>query len=177
MFNLTRKTSIQRNWRRAFSAQVAANRRVSLQLDYYMSSQFAGIAVAQDKGLYLSHGIDLHIQPTCEPGLEPYAVIEQHKAAEPGTVCIGTVEQNVLFPCVSSDGVEVSAVAAIFGSSPLALAAMPNHRLSNAELISNEGEGLVVGAHIDTVDLIKRLLPKAAVIDVPRVRILSSYVP
>jgi 5,10-methylene-tetrahydrofolate dehydrogenase/methenyl tetrahydrofolate cyclohydrolase/pterin-4a-carbinolamine dehydratase len=177
MFNLTRKISVQHsNWRRAFAAQPAANRRVSLQLDYYMSSQFAGIAVAQEKGLYASHGIDLHIQPTCEPGLEPYAVIEQHKAAEPGTVCIGTVEQNVLFPCVSSDGVEVSAISAIFGRSPLALAAMPNSKLTSAELVSNEGGGLTVGAHVDTVDLIKRLLPKATVIDVPRVRI-SSYVP
>ena len=47
-----------------------AARRVALQLDYYMSSQFAGVALATKSGLYAKAGIELKLLPTCPPGEE-----------------------------------------------------------------------------------------------------------
>jgi ABC-type nitrate/sulfonate/bicarbonate transport system substrate-binding protein len=52
-----------------------ALKRVSLQLDYHMSSQFAGVAVALEKGLYAKRGIDLNILPLCPPGAEVEKVL------------------------------------------------------------------------------------------------------
>ena len=43
---------------------------VSLQLDYYMSAQFAGIASALTNNMYEKAGIDLQFLPICPVGLE-----------------------------------------------------------------------------------------------------------
>ena len=105
---------------RSLSSQKATLGQIDLQLDYYMGSQFAGIAVAQSSGLYEKHGLKaVNIRPPCDPGLEPYVIIDeqQRTANDSGTtVCVGTIEQNVLFPCVAKDGVDVSAVAAMLRS-------------------------------------------------------------
>ena len=39
------------------------NRKVVVQLDYFMSNQFAGVAMANAKGLYKQAGIDLELLP------------------------------------------------------------------------------------------------------------------
>ncbi|MGK3759616.1 MAG: hypothetical protein ACI8RD_011933, partial [Bacillariaceae sp.] len=44
---------------------------IAIQLDYYMSPQFAGIACAMTEGLYEKAGIDnLNFLPICPVGLE-----------------------------------------------------------------------------------------------------------
>ena len=69
---------------------------VSLQLDYYMSTQFAGIACAMVDGLYDKAGIDLQFLPICPVGLEMECV-RQHRNASASTdeVVVG----RLLLPC------------------------------------------------------------------------------
>ena len=50
---------------------------VSLQLDYYMSAQFAGIASAMGHGLYEEKGINLEFLPICPVGQEMHRVRER----------------------------------------------------------------------------------------------------
>ena len=98
---------------------------VLLQLDYYMSAQFAGVAVAMAHGLYADAKLNVRLSPECPPGEEPQAVLAQ-QAAAPEALVVGTIEQNVLAPYAAAHGPDkVTAVAAMFGASPLCLAALP----------------------------------------------------
>jgi methylenetetrahydrofolate dehydrogenase (NADP+) / methenyltetrahydrofolate cyclohydrolase len=147
---------------------------MALQLDYFMSAQFAGVAVALRRGLYEAAQLDVSLLPECPPGAEPQHVLAA-QVAQPEALCVGTIEQNVLAPWAAAvaaapdDG--VTAVGAMFGRSPLCLAALPataEHGGSAAPIFAGAGAAPRVGAHEDTVALLKRLLPRAAVLVVPR---------
>lgn len=121
---------------------------VSLQLDYYMSAQFAGIATALTSNLYEKAGIDLQFLPICPVGLEMERVHHTHGSGD--QVTIGSVEQNIFIPTLYGDpSLKLKAVAAMFHRSPLCLAS-----------INGDGskEEIIVGAHEDTVSLIERIL-------------------
>jgi len=139
---------------------------IRVQLDYFMSSQFAGVAVALQDKLYSKAGLTVEVLPNVDPGEEPAAVLEAQKQT-PGAVCVGTIEQNVLFPCVVENGAKVTAVAAMFGRSPLCLASLKDG-LTAHHVASTQGEGLTIGAHVDTVDLLQRIVPKSRVLGVAR---------
>lgn len=150
-------------------------RRVALQLDYHMSTQFAGVAVAMQRGLCPAAGIDLTILPTCPPGQEPAEVHRAHQqavAAGEKLTVVGSAEQNVLVADLRSSGTPVSAVAAMFGASPLALAGLPGSSIRASATVAAAAAatpaGLRIGAHIDTVDLLQRLVPHAQVLPVSR---------
>lgn len=141
------------------------SKKVLVQLDYFMSTQFAGVAMAMRRGLYKRAQLDVHLLPTVEAGLEVSAALkaaEQHKGT--GTAVIGLQEQNILSPLIAS-GAKVQPVAAMFGRSPLELAALPGDRR-----LASPGSNpkLRIGAHVDTVDLLQRVLPEADVIGVSR---------
>lgn len=71
---------------------------VAVQLDYYMSSQFAGIAYAMTEGLYLKAGItNLNFLPICPVGLELERV-RDHRNSNTDDAVIGSVEQNIFTP-------------------------------------------------------------------------------
>lgn len=132
---------------------------VGLQLDYYMSSQFAGVANALVHDLYRDVGIDIvTVLPTCPVGLEQERV-RAHQSANPTAVSLGSVEQNVFLPtlCANPD-LRTTAVAAMFRTSPLAL----------ASLRSTLHDIRTIGAHEDTVDLLQRIFPHAKVVASPR---------
>ena len=141
---------------------------VQLQLDYYMSAQFAGVALALEHGLCEKAGLAVNILPDCVPGKEPQHVLAA-QAAQPTSLCVGSIEQNVLVPYTAENGADkLVAVSAMFGRSPLCLAALP---LSGVNGVGPPPAGkttLTVGAHEDTVALLQRLLPDATVLDVPR---------
>ena len=121
---------------------------VSLQLDYYMSAQFAGVASALANNMYEKAGIELHFLPICPVGLEMERV---RKATTEDKVTIGSVEQNIFIPTLyNSPSLKLKAVAAMFRRTPLCLAALDGE-------LSDSGE-IVVGAHEDTVSLIQRIL-------------------
>mmetsp|Transcript_105144 Transcript_105144/g.165907 ORF Transcript_105144/g.165907 Transcript_105144/m.165907 type:complete len:1180 (+) Transcript_105144:50-3589(+) len=139
-------------------------RKIIFQLDYHMSSQFAGVAMAMRSGLYKRAGIDLHWLPPCTPGEESKVVQEGFQQDFGKILWVGSMEQNTLLPSVSA-GCNVKAVAAMFGRSPLCVAGLPGSRLS-ARIGS--GERLRVAAHEDTVELLQRILPNAEVQSVQR---------
>lgn len=149
---------------------------IQLQLDYFMSAQFAGVAVALKSGLYAQAKLDVSILPECPPGQEPQFVLAA-QAASPNALCVGTIEQNVLAPFAAEHGgvnaSKVTAVGAMFGRSPLCLAALPDPLGATTTIAATTGKKLTVGAHEDTVELIQRLLPEATVLTVPREAKLS----
>lgn len=107
--------------------------------------------------------------PTCQPGHE-IAEVMRASAGRKQSV-MGVVEQNVLMPQIVNR-MPVSAIAAMFGESPLALAALPGKVLHGRGTSSGNGcralDAFRVGAHCDTVDLLQRILPHAVVNAVSR---------
>eukprot|EP00418_Pyrodinium_bahamense_P092060 CAMPEP_0179039768 /NCGR_PEP_ID=MMETSP0796-20121207/15307_1 /TAXON_ID=73915 /ORGANISM="Pyrodinium bahamense, Strain pbaha01" /LENGTH=1437 /DNA_ID=CAMNT_0020736103 /DNA_START=1 /DNA_END=4314 /DNA_ORIENTATION=- len=134
-------------------------RKVFFQLDYHMSSQFAGVAMGLRSGLYKRAGISLQWLPPCFPGEEAKVVEEGFSGSDGAVLWVGCMEQNTLLPAVAS-GRGVKAVAAMFGKSPLCLAGLPGSQLPER---IRRGGLLSVGAHVDTVELLQRLLPHADV--------------
>mmetsp|Transcript_3249 Transcript_3249/g.4678 ORF Transcript_3249/g.4678 Transcript_3249/m.4678 type:complete len:755 (-) Transcript_3249:1665-3929(-) len=127
---------------------------VSVQLDYYMSAQFAGVATAITNNMYEKAGLDLNFLPICPVGHEMRRVRKHADAATSG-VTIGSVEQNIFIPTLYDDpALKVQGVAAMFRKSPLCLASVGPMTGKSAV----DQEKIVVGAHEDTVSLIKRIL-------------------
>lgn len=143
---------------------MSLKRKVVLQLDYYMSSQFAGVAVGIRKGLYKNAGINLEWLHPCKPGDEAKVVVDNFQRDGGKNLWVGTMEQNTLLPAVAQ-GCQVKAVSAMFGKSPLCLAGLPGANLATR---LRNGEPLRVGAHVDTVELLQRIMPKAHVEAFPR---------
>ena len=128
---------------------------VSLQLDYYMSPQFAGVASAITNQLYEKNGIDLNFLPICPVGHELQRVRDNFNTHGASCVSVGSVEQNIFIPTLyQKPDLKVKGVAAMFRRSPLCLASL------NAE--SQTGEG-IVGAHEDTVALLEKILSNRSV--------------
>ena len=129
---------------------------VSLQLDYYMSPQFAGIACALTEGLYETAGIQtVKFLSTCPVGLEPERVRQFRDISEDADAVVGSVEQNVLIPALMENPhFKVKAVAAMFRESPLCLVSLQNDDGNEDGAVAPQ----IVGAHEDTVDLLKRIL-------------------
>ena len=154
---------------RSITAALAGRRfksTVSLQLDYYMSPQFAGIACAMTDGLYDKAGIDLKFLPICPVGLEMERV-RQHRSdgnEAGGDVVVGSVEQNIFTPLLyRNPHLKVKAIASMFRTSPLCLASIDTY--DGDEDGDGDGDGekpmvVGVGAHEDTVSLLKRILEK-----------------
>jgi ABC-type nitrate/sulfonate/bicarbonate transport system substrate-binding protein len=129
------------------------NHSVSLQLDYYMSPQFAGVACAMTNQLYEKAGIDLKFLPICPVGLELERVRDNANKSV-SSVTVGSVEQNIFVPTLyNNPALNVKAVAAMFRKSPLCLASLGS---------LEDKEAIVVGAHEDTVSLLERILVKEA---------------
>jgi len=144
--------------------------QVAFQLDYFMSSQFAGVAMAMRGGLYTKAGIDLRLLPTCPPGEEARVVHEGYRGGGGRSLWVGCMEQNTLLPAIAA-GSHVKAVAAMFGRSPLCLAGLPG---SNLRAQVQEGARLRIAAHEDTVDLLRRIVPSAEVLAHPREKKLQG---
>jgi len=141
-------------------------RKLVFQLDYYMSAQFAGMAMALRSGLYQKAGINLHWLPPCPPGDEAKVVGEGFQSGGGATLWMGCMEQNTLLPAVAQ-GCQVKAVAAMFGRSPLCIAGLPGSNL-RSRIAMNGNDALRVGAHVDTLDLLQRIFPKANILELPR---------
>lgn len=132
---------------------------VALQLDYYMSAQFAGVAQALKHNLYEERDLKVDFLPICPVGLEMERVrnhSNQHAAAD--LVTVGSVEQNVFIPLLyKNPDLKLRAIAAMFRRSPLALASLA----SNTNIHT-------VGAHEDTVELLRQIWPDRQVLSIPR---------
>ena len=155
-----RRTSTCNN--RAVTSLSAKGKRfqhdLALQLDYYMSPQFAGVASAIVNDAYGSKGIDISFLPTCPVGHEQ-ANVRKYKDANPSVVTMGTVEQNIFSPTLAANPeLKTTAVAAMFAKSPLCIASL-----------KDLSEGPVkIGTHEDTVEVMKRIFPSHDVVASPR---------
>jgi S-adenosylmethionine:tRNA ribosyltransferase-isomerase len=137
---------------------------IAIQLDYYMSPQFAGIACAMTEGLYEKAGIDnLNFLPICPVGLEMERVRNHRSLCSDNNnddVVVGSVEQNIFTPLLyENPNLKLKAIASMFRTSPLCLASIGDDS-NNNNSNSNDDEAIVVGAHEDTVSLMKRILNK-----------------
>lgn len=134
---------------RTVRSRVRHVQTLSLQLDYYMSHQFAGVACAMTNQLYEKNGIDLRFLPICPVGHELEMVRNNASKSGSSEVTVGSVEQNIFVPTLYNDpSLKVKAVAAMFRRSPLCL----------TSLKSSTSERSIVGAHEDTVSLLERIL-------------------
>uniref|UniRef100_A0A7S4AF51 Thiamine pyrimidine synthase n=1 Tax=Pseudo-nitzschia australis TaxID=44445 RepID=A0A7S4AF51_9STRA len=133
---------------------------VAVQLDYYMSPQFAGIACALTEGLYQKAGIDeVKFLSICPVGLEAERVRQFRDISSDIDVVVGSVEQNVFLPLLlRNPELKLKAVAAMFDTSPLCLASIVEGGEDNERSKDKESSLQVVGAHEDTVDLLKRIM-------------------
>ena len=129
--------------------------------DYFMSAQFAGLAVALRGGAYKRAGIEVQVLPLAGAG-ETAEEIQSVGRDTSGALVVGSTEQNILIPA-QRGGAPVKAVASMFGASPLGLAGLPG--LATERFGDS---GVRIGVHDDTVDLVKRLLPSADVVSVGR---------
>jgi methylenetetrahydrofolate dehydrogenase (NADP+) / methenyltetrahydrofolate cyclohydrolase len=131
---------------------------VAVQLDYYMSPQFGGIASALVNNRYEQAGLGkLKFLPTCPPGLEQ-ARVRTHADRSPSSVTLGTVEQNIFVPTLRDQPeLKTTAIGAMFRSSPLCVASLRPLE-----------SGMTIGAHSDTVELLQRIFPHCKVVASPR---------
>jgi hypothetical protein len=115
---------------------------IHFQLDYYPSSQFAGLHLAKRIGIYSKHGLDvIFLNPTAAGGEEPDLVVQRQRELdmESGNsysnfpagkysslpnISIGSAEQSVIVGAIVRN-VQVKAFATIFQDSPLCLASLP----------------------------------------------------
>jgi len=147
--------------------------KVSLQLDYYMSPQFAGVACAMTNGLYEKNGIDIDFLPICPVGLELQTVRDHHVSSVNDNcgVTVGSVEQNIFIPTLlANPDLDVNAIAAMFRKSPLCLASIQD------PMLQNDPNELVIGAHEDTVSLLERIQPSSSVVASSRATKITDLV-
>jgi hypothetical protein len=124
--------------------------KVGLQLDYYMSAQFAGVACALVDNTYSQKGLSVDFLPICPVG-EETARVRAYYHHNQTTVTVGSVEQNIFIPQLYRDpSLNLKAIAAMFYQSPLCLASLNHH--------SNHNPTAPIGAHEDTVELLQRIV-------------------
>ena len=139
---------------------------VAVQLDYYMSPQFGGVASALVNGLYAKEGIDVSFLSICPVGLELERV-RQNQDKHPDGITLGSVEQNIFIPTLYRNrDLNVTAVAAMFRRSPLCIASTTVDILQQA--------GAKIGAHEDTVELMQRVFPNMQATASPRATKISD---
>lgn len=148
-------------WRDSISSSttVRCKHSVAVQLDYYLSPQFGGVAAALVNDTYAKKGIVINFLPICPVG-EEMKRVRHYQNEHKNSVAMGTVEQNIFIPTLYKDKrLDISGAAAMFNSSPLCIASITDQ--SNTI-------GATIGAHEDTVDLLKRIFPQQNIIATPR---------
>ncbi|CAB9531413.1 protein FolD (Partial), partial [Seminavis robusta] len=152
-----RTTAVKAKKAKPFIARL--NHDVAVQLDYYMSPQFGGIASALVNNRYEQAGLgQVKFLPTCPPGLEQERVRNHANSSSPSAVTLGTVEQNIFIPTLlNQPELNTTAVGAMFRTSPLCVASLRPLE-----------PGMTIGAHSDTVELLQRIFPQCKVIASPR---------
>ncbi|MBD2089011.1 ABC transporter substrate-binding protein [Microcoleus sp. FACHB-1515] len=116
---------------------------LTMQLDWKLNVQFAGLLLADHLGLYRDRNLNLAIEPW-QSGL----VVTDFVAENPLT--IGCAEQNLILDA-QANGAPLKAIATMFQASPYALMCMPDGRIDSfTDLI-----GKKVGVHVDGVKVME----------------------
>ncbi|WP_193995286.1 ABC transporter substrate-binding protein [Leptolyngbya ectocarpi] len=110
---------------------------LTMQLDWRLNAQFAGLCVAQARNYYQRQGLTVTLNPA-PPDLD----VVQTVVSQPHT--LGCAEESLIL-AAQSRGVEVVAIAAMLQASPLSLMSLPNGGLHDlSQLI-----GKRIGVHSD----------------------------
>eukprot|EP00617_Octactis_speculum_P027759 CAMPEP_0185771130 /NCGR_PEP_ID=MMETSP1174-20130828/63301_1 /TAXON_ID=35687 /ORGANISM="Dictyocha speculum, Strain CCMP1381" /LENGTH=828 /DNA_ID=CAMNT_0028456883 /DNA_START=157 /DNA_END=2643 /DNA_ORIENTATION=+ len=133
--------------------------KIIFQLDYHISSQFAGLLVAQEEGLYHAAGVEVELIPPVTPGQEPKSVLNAYAGRSPDedALYLGCCEQNVLVPAITADRSPVVAVSTMLHGSPLALASLSGTAAAET-LAQGSVYGLRIGVQPDCTQLLGQLL-------------------
>jgi ABC-type nitrate/sulfonate/bicarbonate transport system substrate-binding protein len=146
-----------------FSNDAPGARPLTLQLDWRLNAQFAGILVAEQAGLYRAAGLAVEIRPL---GDVPYAGLA-HVVAETDGM-IGSIEGG-LFLSGRADGLPIVAIGTMFQASPLGLISLETSRIATpADLV-----GRHVAIHGDGHEALDAVL-NAAGIDRAQLRISEA---
>lgn len=129
-------------------ANAATLAALTLQLDWLLTTQFAGLMVAEVQGLYQQQGLNVMLKPATA-GLDLVSTV----ATTPNM--LGSVEQAVLLEA-QANGAAVSAVASMLQSSPLALMGSGQKPLDHPQDLI----GQRVGVHEDGLKALELVLTR-----------------
>ena len=156
--NLRQRQSFVHVFNKAIGKRLQHDHAVAVQLDYYMSAQFAGIAYALVNGIYERKGLKISFLPLCDVGKEQTCV-RNHQNKNPSNVTMGSVEQNIFIQTLASKpSIKMTAVSAMFVQSPICIASLHN---------PNDMK-LKIGTHKGSVEMMNRIFPSHDVIGIPR---------
>lgn len=121
---------------------------LTLQLDWRLNVQFAGVLLADQAGLYAEQGLAVTVEPW-QSGL----VVLDAVAQDPGV--IGCAEQNLILAAQVA-GAPIRAIGAMFQVSPLALMVLPDSGITSladlpGQTVGVHGDGLKVMALVQGV--------------------------
>ena len=124
---------------------------LTLQLDWLLTTQFAGLMVAEASGLYQAQGLRVTLKPAT-------ADINVVEAVASSSNMLGSVEQAVLLDA-QAKGAKVSAVATMLQSSPLSLISDARRPVSTPQ----ELVGKRVGLHEDGLKALALILTRQGI--------------
>lgn len=161
---------------RSYSASAC---RVDFQLDYHLSSQFAGLVVAQHQGLFTKRGLDVSLLAPPPAGEEPTLVARLQEEKGRDALVLGCVEQNTLIAAQLFGKTPIRAVSAMLRATPLAIATAPGRGISAL----SDLKGKTIAAASDTEEIVRSALAKAdpdlvdqvSILAVPRENKLKLY--
>lgn len=110
---------------------------LTMQLDWHLNAQFAGLCVAQAQGYYRRQGLAVTLNPAT-PGMDIVQTVVSNPTA------VGCAEESLILDA-QAQGVDVVAIAAMLQASPLALMSLPHQGLTTLQQLP----GKRVGVHDD----------------------------
>jgi ABC-type nitrate/sulfonate/bicarbonate transport system substrate-binding protein len=128
--------------------------RFDLVLDWLPNVQFAGPCLALAEGFYRSAGLDLRLIPWFEDG---QSIIDRTRARTVSAA--GSAEDNLVIKARVCDGLPVSALAAMFQTTPLVVMSLPGSGITRIQDLA----GKRVAMHCDGIRILEVLLVEAGV--------------
>lgn len=119
---------------------------LTMQLDWRLNAQFAGLCVAETHGEYRRQGLAVTLNPA-PPNLDVVKTV----ASQPHT--LGCAEESLIL-AAQAQGVDVVAIATMLQASPLALMSLPQKGLSQLQQLP----GKRVGVHSDGRKALEQVL-------------------
>lgn len=110
---------------------------LTMQLDWKFNVQFAGLLLADERGLYANENVAVALEPWESGIVVPDAVAQNPEI-------IGCAEQNLVLAAQAA-GAPIKAVATMFQASPLGLMTLPEMEITSLEDLV----GKKVGMHVD----------------------------
>ena len=131
---------------------------LTMQLDWHLNAQFAGLCVADARGEYRRNGLAINLK-AASPGMD----VVQTVMSQPHT--LGCAEESLILTA-QARGVAVVAIAAMLQASPLSLMSLPAVALDDLQQLS----GKRVGVHSDDRQALEFVLAKSNVSPQPAMR-------